>query len=77
VSAARFLPEAEGEFLALVAFYAAARKGYGIRFQLAVEMTVALAVENPMLGAPGTRSTKRLPISGFPLSLVYRPGGRR
>jgi toxin ParE1/3/4 len=42
--AIRFLPGAEEELLAEVAFYSSARKGLGVKFQSAVELTVAGAL---------------------------------
>lgn len=69
----RFLPEAEAEFLREVAYYSAAGTGVGIKFQLAVESAVRLAVANPDGGAPAQHNTRRRLVKGFPFSLVYRP----
>ena len=75
MSRPRFLPEAESEFLAEVAFYSSAREGLGMRFQAAVEIALARALEQPSSGTAGRRSTRRLPIRGFPFVLVYRSEG--
>jgi len=69
----RFLPSAEAELLAEVAFYSDAREGLGVRFQAAVEVTLARALEHPTSGVAGRRSTRRLAIKGFPFFLIYRP----
>jgi toxin ParE1/3/4 len=69
----RFLPSAEAELLAEVAFYSDARQGLGVRFQAAVEVTLARALEHPTSGVAGRRSTRRLAIKGFPFFLIYRP----
>lgn len=69
----RFLPSAEAELLAEVAFYSAAREGLGVRFQAAVEVTLAKALEHPASGVVGRRATRRLAIKGFPFFLIYRP----
>ncbi|MFO1319358.1 MAG: type II toxin-antitoxin system RelE/ParE family toxin [Burkholderiales bacterium] len=75
MSRARFLPSAETEFLAEIAFYASAGQGIGVRFQAAVELTLTTALEHPYSGVPGRRSTRHLPIKGFPFFLVYRLDG--
>ena len=68
----RFLPSAEAELLAEVTFYSDAREGLGVRFQVAVEVTLARALAHPTSGVAGRRSTRRLAIKGFPFFLIYR-----
>lgn len=68
----RFLPEAEAELLAEVAYYSRARSGLGKRFQLAIEAASARAVAQPFSGAPAVANTRTLAVNGFPFRLVYR-----
>ncbi len=52
----QFLPGAEAELLAEVAFYSDAREGLRVRFQAAVEVTLARVLEHPASGVVGRRS---------------------
>jgi len=70
---ASFLPAAEHELLQEVAYYSLAREGLGIRFQAAVEATVARAVVHPSSGAPSNKRTRSLVVKGFPFNVVYLP----
>lgn len=49
---ARFLEEAQDEFLELIAYYEEHEKGLGDRFREAVEAATALASAHPKLGSP-------------------------
>jgi toxin ParE1/3/4 len=68
----RFLPAAEAEFLKEVAYYSSARDGLGIKFELAVENAVKLAIVNPDGGRLSNSGTRRWLVKGFPFSVVYR-----
>jgi plasmid stabilization system protein ParE len=69
---ARFVVPARNEFLAEVAYYAAAEPGLGERFARAVEEAVALATDFPNAGFLAPANTRRVVVSGFPFSIYYR-----
>lgn len=71
---ARFLQEAEAEFLAEVAYYAEVQARGAERFRAAVEEATARAVTFPMAGLPYMAKTRRVFVKGYPFFLVYRPG---
>jgi plasmid stabilization system protein ParE len=68
----RFLPAAEAELLHEVAYYSIARSGVGVRFEVAVEATLARAANHPLGGSPSPRQTRSMLVKGFPFSIVYR-----
>ena len=68
----RFLPSAEAELLHEVEYYSSARAGTGIRFQAAVEASLARAARYPLGGAPSPKGTRSVLVKGFPLTIVYR-----
>ncbi len=68
-----FIPEAQKEFMAEVAFYEAAQPGLGKRFSSSVEKTVSLVVAFPHVGSPSVSGTRRAVIKGFPFWLIYKP----
>lgn len=72
--AVRFLPDAEAELLHEVAYYARARTGTAIRFQVAVEASIGRATHHPAGGAPAPGGTRCMLVKGFPFSIVYRAG---
>jgi toxin ParE1/3/4 len=72
VSRARFLAEAEAEFLHEVAYYAERQPGGGIRFREAVESATARAVAFPKSGPAYLAHTRRVFVRGYPFFLVYR-----
>jgi toxin ParE1/3/4 len=72
VSAVRFLPEAEAEYLHEVSYYSSVRPGYGIRFKDAVKTAAARLLVEPLIGTPAPEDTRKVRIKGFPLSVVYR-----
>lgn len=69
---ARFLEEAQVEFLEQIVFYEERQKGLGERFRLAVLAATALASAHPKLGSPWKLRTRRVFPKGFPFSVVYR-----
>jgi toxin ParE1/3/4 len=69
---ARFLPDAEAEFLKEIAYFSAADNGLGVKFQRAVESAVNMAIANPDGGVPLASGTRRRLVKGFPFSVVYR-----
>ena len=69
----RFLPAAELELLAEVAYYSKARAGLGSHFQSAIEHAVARASTFPLSGRPAAKATRQMLVKGFPFSVVYRP----
>lgn len=69
---ARFLQEAQDEFLEQISHYEEYEKGLGDRFRESVEAAVALASAHPKLGSPWKLSTRRVFSMGFPFSVVYR-----
>lgn len=71
----RFLPQAEVEFLAQIAYYASIRTELGVRFQNAVARAVRAAAENPAAGARRSQNTRRRLVHGFPFGVVYAVRG--
>ena len=69
----RFLPAAEIDLLAEVAYYSKARAGLGLRFQSAIEHAFARACTFPMSGRPSAKATRQMLVKGFPFNVVYRP----
>lgn len=68
----RFLPAAEAELLKEVAYYSSARDGLGIKFELAVENAVKMALANPDGGRPSSKGTRSWLVKGFPFTVLYR-----
>jgi toxin ParE1/3/4 len=73
VKRARFIAAARLEFLAEVVYYGEAQPGLGKRFAAAVEEAAARAAAFPLAGSAGSANTRRVLLSGFPFSLIYRP----
>lgn len=74
--ALRFLPQARKELLDGIDYYGSVREGLGIRFEQAVAKAVRRAVANPEHGAPRSRHTRRLLVTGFPFGVIYRASDR-
>ena len=74
---ARFLYEAEAEFLREVAYYSERPPNGGVRFRQAVEAASARALAFPKAGLSYLVRTRRVFVRGYPFFLVYReePGG--
>ncbi|HEX4325815.1 MAG TPA: type II toxin-antitoxin system RelE/ParE family toxin [Burkholderiales bacterium] len=72
MSATRFLPAAEAEFLKEIEYYSGIREGLGIRFQLSVMVAIGKAVANPGGGAPSYKGTRGRLVKDFPFRIVYR-----
>jgi plasmid stabilization system protein ParE len=72
VNRARFLEEAEAEFLKEVRYYADVQTKGGERFRMAVEEAAARALAFPMAGQPYRSKTRRVFVKGYPFFLVYR-----
>lgn len=70
---ARFIAAARLEFLAEVIYHNEAQPGLGERFTAAVEEATARALAFPLSGSPSRANTRRVIVSGFRFSLVYRP----
>jgi toxin ParE1/3/4 len=73
VNRARFLEEAEAEFLEEVRYYAGVQAKGAERFRMAVEEAAARALAFPMAGQPYRSKTRRVFVKGYPFFLVYRP----
>jgi plasmid stabilization system protein ParE len=73
VNRARFLEEAEAEFLKEVRYYAEVQAKGAERFRKAVEEAAARALAFPMAGQPYRTKTRRVFVKGYPFLLVYRP----
>ena len=69
---ARFLLEAQDEFLEQISYYEEQQKGLGDRFRESVEAATALASAHPKLGSSWKLRTRRVFPRGFPFSVVYR-----
>lgn len=74
---ARFLDEAEAEFLQEVSYYSQRHPNGALRFRVAVEAATARALAFPKAGLPYLVKTRRVFVRGYPFFLVYReePGG--
>ena len=70
MSRARFLVEAEAEFLHEVGYYARAQMHGAERFRLAVEEATARALSFPMAGLTYLKKTRRVFVKGYPFFLV-------
>ncbi len=70
---ARFLEEAEAEFLKEVQYYAEVQAKGADRFRMAVEEAAARALSFPLAGQPYRSRTRRVFVKGYPFFLVYRP----
>jgi plasmid stabilization system protein ParE len=72
VSRARFLAEAEAEFLHEVAYYAERQPNGALRFRQAAEAATARALAFPKAGPSYLVKTRRVFVRGYPFFLVYR-----
>ena len=70
---ARFLEEAEAEFLWEVEYYTNVQSSAGTRFRIAVEEAARRALAFPLAGQPYRFQTRRVFVRRFPFYLVYRP----
>jgi len=77
VSRARFLQEAEAEFLREVEYYAEVQPNGGALFRQAVEAATLRALNFPKAGLSYLVKTRRVFVRGYPFFIVYReePGG--
>ena len=73
MSQARFLEEAEGEFLSEVRYYANVQENGAEKFRAAVEEATARALAFPMAGLKYIYAPRRVFLKGYPFFLVYRP----
>ena len=72
MSGARFLEEAEAEFLRELEYYAEIQASGAEKFRKAVEAAAARALCFPRAGAPYLVRTRRVFVRGYPFFLVYR-----
>ncbi len=72
MSSARFLAEAESDFLHEVAYYAERQPNGAVLFRRAVEAATARALAFPRSGPPYLAKTRRVFVRGYPFFLVYR-----
>lgn len=72
MSRARFLEEAEAEFLREIEYYAQVQRHGAARFREAVEAAAARAINFPKAGLPYFAETRRVFVRGYPFFLVYR-----
>lgn len=72
MSQARFLEEAEAEFLKEVQYYAGVQASGAERFRTAIEEATARALVFPMAGLSYIARTRRVFVKGYPFFLVYR-----
>ena len=70
---ARFLEEAEAEFLWEVEYYANLQPNGENRFAMAVEEAARRALAFPLAGPSYRFMTRRVFVRGFPFYVVYRP----
>jgi hypothetical protein len=69
----RFLPEAEVELDAAVAYYEEQAEGLGRAFALAVQQGLGRITERPHAWQALSRRIRRYRLPGFPYGLVYAP----
>ncbi len=67
-----FHPEAKAEFFEATVFYESRRVGLGATFVTEVERAIAFIRSHPDAGAPDRLRRRRVPVPGFPYSVVYR-----
>ena len=72
MSRARFLAEAEAEFLHEVAYYAERQPDGAVRVREAVEAATARALAFPKAGLSYLVKTRRVFVRDYPFFLVYR-----
>jgi plasmid stabilization system protein ParE len=72
VTGLRFDAAARTELLHEVAYYEATRPGTGRRFREAVEDALRRIEQTPDAGRPETEGCRRMRVTGFPFSIVYR-----
>ncbi len=77
MSRARFLEEAETEFLSEIKYYAELQPNGAAKFREAVEAATVRALNFPKAGLQYLARTRRVFVQGYPFFLVYReePGG--
>lgn len=68
---ARFLMEADSEFREAARYYEGEVPGLGFAFVGEINRTVGLLVSNPELGAPVSKSMRKMPVRRFPYKLIY------
>lgn len=68
-----FRPQAEGDAVAVHAWYESRRAGLGREFGQAVETLVARIVGNPFLFQRVHGDTRRAVMSRFPYAIYFRP----
>lgn len=71
------LSEANLEMTAAGLWHEQQRPGLGERFFVAVEATQASVQQQPELGTPSHRGTRKRRVTGFPYHLVYREEAER
>lgn len=67
-----FAPRAFDELAGALAWYAERSLDVARSFQREVDGAVALLLVHPLMGAPGARGLRRLPLRRFPYTLHYR-----
>jgi plasmid stabilization system protein ParE len=67
-----FHPEAEAEFIAAAQFYEQRAENLGFDFIAAAQRTYRRLPEFPNSGRPFGHRLRRVLVSGFPFSLLYR-----
>ena len=68
----RFIAPARREFLKEVGYYNEQQPGLGVDFAAEVEAATARALAFPDAGSPASKNTRRVFVSKFPFSIVYR-----
>lgn len=72
MSCLRLDAAARAELLHETQYYEATRPGTGRRFREAVDEAFGRARRTPKTGKPDEEGCRRLRVSGFPFSVVYR-----
>jgi len=68
-----FLSPALREIVDAVEYYEALAPGLGDALDLDLQRTLDLVMENPHLGSPYERHTRRVLLRRFPYIVIYRP----
>jgi toxin ParE1/3/4 len=73
VRQARVVAPAREEFLAAIDKYNQAQPGLGVRFAAPVGAATTRALAFPLAGTMGMSNTRRVVLTEFPYSIIYRP----
>jgi len=68
-----FLSPALREILEAIEYYEAQATGLGGELDVDLQRTLDFVLDNPFLGSPYDRGTRRVLLGRFPYMVIYRP----